>query len=126
MSRPDFKIFKEGIIPSEDAMPAEQTHERTKLIYRVLKAVAFMKPNKRQFALLELQEINKTLWDRVVCYLSRVTQDEIEFVRGPRPHFYEDGKLAIYHPIKDNPLLMAVYEGEKPLDGKRRLIVTPN
>lgn len=113
------RVFRDGVIPDADAMPPEKTHARTKLIYRAVKAVAFMKKDKRHFALQEIKNRNKILWERVVHYLSNTTDDEIRFVRGPRPHFHEDGKLAIYHPIKDNPILMRVYEGEKPEDGGR-------
>lgn len=118
-----YKIFKDGIVPSEDQMPPEHTHARAKIIYRLLKGIAFMKKDKRQIALAELKELNKILWDRVMCYLSQITEEDIKFLKGPRPWFHDDGKLAIYNPIKDNPLLMAVYRGEKPEMAKPRLIL---
>jgi hypothetical protein len=113
----DKKVFKEGVIPDTDQMPPERTHARAKLIYRVFKAVAFMKKDKRHIALQEIKDRNKILWERVMHYLGQTTDEEIRFLKGPRPWYHEDGKLAIYHPIKDNPLLMKVYEGEQPEDG---------
>lgn len=84
-----------------------------------------MKKDKRHVALLWVKERNKILWERVMHYLAHTTDEEIQFLKGPRPWYHEDGKLAIYHPIKDNPLLMKVYEGEKPADGGKRIIIAP-
>lgn len=114
------RVFKEGVIPA--TLPPEHTHARAKVIYQIFKAIAFMKKDKRHIALTELKMLNKELWDRVMCYLGKVTEEEIQFVKGPRPHFHEDGKLAIYDPIRDNPMLMAVYHGEKPEDGRRIIV----
>jgi hypothetical protein len=121
----DKRVFKEGVIPDTDHMPAEKTHARTKLIYRVLKAVCFMKKHKRAIALKEIKDRNKILWERVVAYLAETTDEEIRFVKGPRPWYHEDGKLAIWDPIKDNPILMRVYKGEQPEDGGKRIIIAP-
>lgn len=126
MSEKKQSIFKEGFdIPDADAMPPENTHARAKLIYRVLKAICFMRKDKRHIALAEIKDRNKILWDRVMQYLSQTTEEEIRFVKGPRPWYHEDGKLAIYDPIKDNPILMRVYRGEKPEDGGRRIVIAP-
>lgn len=121
----DKRVFKKDIIPDVDQMPAENTHARAKLIYRLLKAVAFMKREKQHIALQEIKDRNKILYDRVMTYLSQTTDEEIAFIKGPRPWYHDDGKLAIYHPIKDNPLLMRVYKGENPTDGNKKRIWLP-
>lgn len=112
----DKTVFKEGVIPSADCMPQERTHARAKLIYNVLKAIVLMTRVGREAALREIKAVNTVLWDRVMHYYSNLTPEEIKFFIGPRPQFHEDGKLAIYDHVKDNPLLMAVFSGEDPQD----------
>lgn len=117
-------IFKDGVVPLESQMPSEHTHARAKLIYRILSAVISLKKDKRSAALAEIKAVNAVLYDRVMHYLSNLTEAEIRFFKGDRPWYYADGKLAIYDPIKDNPVLMAVYKGETPTDG-RKVVVVP-
>ena len=109
-------IFRDGMIPTQDQLPPERTSDRVRLIFNLLRVLVYMKPPKREAALREIKNTNKVLHERVKKYLSELTEGQIRFFKGERPHFHEDGKLAIYHPIKDNPLLMAVINGEKPAD----------
>ncbi len=110
------RLFAKGFIPSAKTMPAEKTHARTKLIYSLLRVLVQVKPKMQAAALAEVQKANSILYDRVKEYLGKLTPEEIVFFIGPRPTHHPDGTLAIYDPIKDNPLLMAVYHGEKPED----------
>jgi len=110
------KVFRPGLIPSPDKMPAEKTHARAKLIYNLLRVLVFFTEAKREAALLEIQLANTVLYDRVRKYLSELTPAEIAFFKGPRPTHHEDGTLTIIDPVRDNPLLMAVYNGEQPSD----------
>ena len=71
---------------------------------------------KKEAALREIKNVNYVLWSRLMHYLGILTPEEIAFFIGPRPHHHDDGKLAIYDHVKDNPLLMTVYNGEKPED----------
>lgn len=112
----DKTIFKKGLIPSADRMPKENTHARAKLIYNMLKVVVLMSKHKRAAALLEIKAVNLVLWERVAHYLRLLTPEEIKFFIGPRPQVHEDGKLAVYDHVRDNPLLMAVFNGEDPQD----------
>ncbi len=112
----DKTVFRKGVIPPADRMPKEKTHARAKLIYNVLKVIVLMSTHKREAALREIKDVNIVLWDRVVHYYRLLTPEEIKFFIGPRPQVHEDGKLAIYDPVKDNPLLMAVFCGEQPED----------
>ena len=112
----DKKVFREGIIPPTDRMPKEKTHARAKLIYNALKVVVLMKPAKREAALREIRDVNRVLWERVMHYYRSLTPEEIQFFIGPRPQVHADGKLAIYDHVMDNPLLMAVFNGEDPQD----------
>ena len=113
------KVFRKGVIPPADQMPAERTHARARLIYNVLKTIVVMghvNKHKQEAALRELKDVNAILWDRVMHYYRSLTPEEIRFFIGPRPHYLPDGALAIYDPVKDNPLLMAVFNGEQPSD----------
>lgn len=112
-------IFRKGLIPPADCMPKEKTHARARLIYNVLKVIVLLGSTnkaKQAAALREIKDVNQVLWERVMHYYRSLTPEEIAFFVGPRPHYLPDGKLAIYDPVKDNPLLMAVFEGEDPQD----------
>lgn len=109
-------IFKEGFIPRPDQTPDDHTHAKAKLIYNILKVIVFFSPEKRKEAFKEIRAINDDLADRVETYYNRLMPEEIAFFKGPRPMYFDDGTLAIYDPIRDNPLLMRVYEGEIPRD----------
>lgn len=116
-------VFKKGFIPREDQLPKEKTHERAKLVYNVLKAFAvFWKQGKKAKiadALTEIKKSSKTLHDLAKKCWDSLTDDQIAFYIGPRPHFYADGKLAIYHPQLDNPLIQAVLAAVEPADADR-------
>jgi hypothetical protein len=113
------KIFKKGFIPSAEALPGEKTHARAKLIYNLLRVIVFFDAHTREAALKELRAANEVLFDRVRKYLKELTEEEIAFFKGPRPTHHEDGTLAIYDPVKDNPLLMRVFAGEDPDDASK-------
>jgi len=119
----DKKIFKKGLIPKEHELPADRTHARAKIAYNILKAFAvFWKQDKKakiQDALREIKGISKTLHDVVKKSWSALTDEDIAFYIGPRPHYYEDGKLAVYHPQLDNPLMQAVLKVVDPNDADR-------
>jgi hypothetical protein len=108
-------LLKEGLVPPVDQTPPERTHKRAKLIYNLLRVVVLL-PQKREQLLKEIKDANHVIHDRVRKYLSELTPEEIEFFVGPRPQFHDDGKLAIYDPVKDNPLLVRVFMGEDPND----------
>jgi hypothetical protein len=110
------QVFKKGFLPSVDGMPAERTHARAKLIFNILRVMCFMSKHKREAAMIELKDANKILHSRVKKYWSQLTPADIRFFKGPRPQFHEDGKLAIWDPQRDNPVLQVVLKGEKPLD----------
>ncbi len=116
MSDEKKRVFRKGLILTADQMPKEKTHARAKIIYNVLKVLVLMGTQKREVALREIKDVNRVLWSRLVHYLGIITPEEIAFFVGPRPQVYDDGTLAIYDHVKDNPLLMAVYNGEKPED----------
>jgi hypothetical protein len=111
-------IFKEGFLPPADAMPAERTHERARLLYNVLLAILVYYPKRKDAALKEIQDINRILHDRILFYMSKITPEDIEFVKklvtGTYDHYDEDDKLVIIDPVKDHPILMCVYEHEQP------------
>jgi hypothetical protein len=115
------KIFKKGFLPRKEKMPAEKTHARAKLVYNILRmfALVFRTKDKVEAALREIKSTNMILHDLVKTCWSRLTPDQIQFYRGPRPHFHEDGKLAIYHPQLDNPLIQVVLEVIDPVDADR-------
>jgi hypothetical protein len=113
------KIFREGFIPTVDQMPGEKTHARAKLIFNLLRVMVYFGPHKQAAALQELRVANGTLYDRVRKYLKELTPEEVKFFIGPRPTHHEDGTLAIYNPIHDNPLLMRVFAGEEPSDASK-------
>jgi len=116
-------IFKKGLIPSEDKLPADKTHARAKIVYNLLKAFAVFwrqkKPMKIQDALKEIKQTSKTLHDVVKACWDQLTDEQIAFYIGPRPHYHDDGKLAIYHPQLDNPLMQAVLKEVDPQDADR-------
>jgi hypothetical protein len=116
-------FFKQGVIPAIPDMPPERTHARAKLIYNLLKIAICMPAAKQAAIMAELKMANHVLHDRVQKYLRELTPAEIAFFKGPRPVCYPDGTLAIYDPVRDNPLLMRVYQGEDPIDAKQ--IVVP-
>ena len=116
MSEEKKTVFRKGVIPPAERMPKEKTHARAKLIYNVLKALVVMNRHKQEAALREIKDVNHILWMRLTYYLQALTPEEIAFFIGPRPKFHEDGKLAIYDHIKDNPILMKVFDGEDPQD----------
>lgn len=117
------KIFKKGFIPRESELPKEKTHARAKLAYNILKAFAvYWKQGKKakiQDALTEIKEASKTLHELVKKCWTSLSDDQIAFYIGPRPHYYDDGKLAIYHPQLDNPLMQAVMKEVDPADADR-------
>ena len=110
------RVFKEKFLPTVNVMPAERTHARAKLIFNILRVMCFMKKDKREAALTEIKDRNSVLYDRVKKYWSQLTPADIQFFKGPRPKFHADGKLAIWDPQRDNPVLQVVLKGEKPLD----------
>ncbi|KKN57849.1 hypothetical protein LCGC14_0557820 [marine sediment metagenome] len=116
MSEEKKTVFRKGVIPSAEQMPKEKTHARAKLIYNVLKALVVMGKYKQEAALREIKDVNHILWMRLTYYLQDLTPEEIAFYIGPRPQFHEDGKLAVYDHVKDNPILMKVFNGEDPQD----------
>lgn len=113
------KIFRADFLPSVENTPAEKTHKRARLIYNLLRVLVYFTPAKQAAALKELKEANSILFARVHKYLQELPIEEIVFFKGPRPTCHEDGTLAIYHPVRDNPLLMRVYIGEEPSDASR-------
>ena len=113
------KIFRKGFIPTVDQLPGEKTHARAKLIYNLLRVMVYLDLHKQAAALQELRAANETLYERVRKYLKELTPAEIAFFKGPRPMHHEDGTLAIYDPIRDNPLLMRVFAGEEPSDASK-------
>ena len=117
------KIFKKGFIPREKQLPKEKTHERARLAYNVLKAFSVFwrqrKKDKIAAALTEIKKTSITLHGIVKECWDKLTDEDIAFYIGPRPHFHEDGKLAIYHPQLDNPLIQAVLEVVEPQDADR-------
>ena len=112
-------IFRKGFIPSADKLPGEKTHARAKLIYNLLRVLVYFTPHKQTAALKEIQRTNTVLYDRVRKYLKELTPEEIAFFKGPRPTHHDDGTLAIYDLVKDNPLLMRVFAGEEPSDASK-------
>jgi len=114
------RVFKEGFLLTADTLPPERTYARAKLIYNVLRVMCYMTKDKRAVALTELRDRNSVLYDLVRAYWSRLTPADIQFFKGPRPKFHDDGKLAIWDPQRDNPVLQVVLKGEKPLDADDR------
>ena len=110
------RVFKKSFLPATNAMPAERTHARAKLIFNILRVMCYMTKDKLAAALTELRDANSVLYDRVRKYWGQLTPADIQFFKGPRPKFHDDGKLAIWDPQRDNPVLQVVLKGEKPLD----------
>lgn len=109
------RVFRRGFIPTPDMMPAERTHKRAKLIYNFVRAIAAYMPRAKQAAaLLEIKDVNPQLCELIRGYIKQLTPEQIAFYKGPRPKYLPDGKLAIYHPQKDNPILQVVLKGERP------------
>ena len=107
---------------ASDALPPEKTHARAKLVFNILKvlAVFFMeKKGKVAEALKEIKEANELLYDVVHTCWGRLTPEQIQFYIGPRPHYYDDGALAIYHPQLDNPLMQVILAVVDPEDADR-------
>ncbi len=109
-------IFRKGFIPPTEKTPAEKTHKRARLVYRLLYVLIRFVPQKQKAALKELQQANSILYDRVKKTLGELTPEEISWHIGPRPHFHDDGSLVIVDPIRDDPVLMRVYANEEPSD----------
>lgn len=108
------RVFRKGFIPTPDMMPAERTHTRAQLIYNIVRMLAaYMTRDKQVAALSEIKDVNPPLCDLVRGYLKQLTPEQIAFYRGPRPKYLPNGKLAIYHPQKDNPILQVVLKGEQ-------------
>jgi hypothetical protein len=118
------KVFKEGFIPPSEQMPRERSHERAKLVYRVVMALTVYYPKRREAGLREIRDVNPILHDRVRQALSLITPADIQFVKGPRPMMHDDGKLAIYHPQDDNPILQAVLRNESPSFSPEEILQT--
>lgn len=112
-------LLHEKLVPIAEEMPPEKSSDRVRLIYSILRALTLLaakSEDKAEAALKEVQERNPELYKRVKKYWSQLTLEQRRFYIGPRPHYTSEGLLAIYHPIKDNPLLMPVIKGEKPED----------
>jgi len=113
------RIFRRGMIPEKDQMPALHTAARVELIYNLLKGIIIVGRRdkaKQSAALREIKEINPELYDRVKTYYDRLTQEQISFFIGPRPMFMDDGKLAIWDHNRDNPVLQTILKEERPED----------
>jgi hypothetical protein len=111
------RIFRDGMIPSPDKTPPERTCRLVQLVYNILKGIILLRDkNKQAAALSEIKQINHPLYERVRTYYDRLTPKQIAFFIGPRPKFHDDGKLAIWDHIRDNPVLMTVIRGETPED----------
>lgn len=115
----DQKVFAKGFLPRADTMPKEKTHARGKLVYNILKVLCYFSPAKQYAAMQELRETNNVLYDLVRTCWDRLTPEDVKFFKGPRPHFHADGKLAIYHPQLDNPLIKVVLAVVEPQDADR-------
>ena len=112
-------VFKKGFLPKPDALPAENTHKRAKLVYNILRVLVYMSKAKLQAAMKEIKQENVVLHELVETCWKQLTPEQIRFYIGPRPHFHEDGKLAIYHPQLDNPLIQTVLRVIEPEDADR-------
>jgi hypothetical protein len=110
-------IFRRGFLPEPSQMPPERTAKLVTLIYNILKGIILLQDKAKQAAALqEIKDVNPLLFDRVKTYYSRLTPEQIAFFIGPRPHYHEDGKLAIWDHNRDNPVLRTVIAGERPED----------
>lgn len=117
------RIFRDGMIPTPDKTPPERTCRLVQLVYNILKGIILLRDKSKQAAAMnEIKQINHPLYERVRTYYDRLTPKQTAFFIGPRPKFHDDGKLAIYDHIRDNPVLMTVIRGETPEDMNPRTL----
>lgn len=128
-SIPHSGVFKPGFIPERGAQPPENSHALGRLIFNIVMVLKVHYPQRAFVALQEIRQINPVIYEKMDYYMRNITDEDVREVKriltGTRPHYYPDGKIAIYHPQRSHPILMKVYMHERVEKGpdEKKLIL---